>query len=80
MTELTVVHGLTRNRLAAPQWTAQLAHDQGVLVEMHALPDERRAPAVGAAVAVRRQRPDAPAQQLALEQLGVDREGAFAHH
>jgi hypothetical protein len=72
VTTLGVAHGLDGHRGVAALWAAELA-DNGatVLVEMHPLPHQRGAAAVGAAIAIGRQDSHAVAQEDALEPLDV---------
>jgi len=61
VTVLAVANELGRQRLLAAQLPAELAHDAPLapLVEVHLLARQRRAPAVGAAIAIGLQRTDA---------------------
>jgi hypothetical protein len=52
---------------SAAAGAAELAHDRLSRVDVDPLADERCPPAVGAAIAARRERADALAQELALE-------------
>ena len=72
MAVLGVAHDLGRDRGLAAQRAAELADDApGASVQVDVLAHERRAPAVGAAIAVGLQRADAATQQDALELLDV---------
>ena len=73
MAVLEVAHDLARHRRLAAQRAAQLADDalRARLVQVDLLAGQRRAPAVGAAVAVGLQGADAAAQQHALELLDM---------
>src|SRR5438105_4879793 len=72
---LAVAHELGGDGGLATQGAAQLAHDPlaAPLVEVHVLARERRAPAVGAAVAVGLEHVEAAPEELALELLDVAR-------
>src|SRR5271166_1658202 len=76
---LGMAHELARHGRLAPQRPAELADDAlpAAVVEVELLADQRRAPAVHAAVAVGLERSDAPLQQHALEWL---REGGARDH
>jgi hypothetical protein len=63
---LGVQDGLDAVGLGAPRGTAERA-EHVVRVQVDALADERRAAAVGTAVTVAGERPQALAQELALE-------------
>ena len=73
MAVLAVPDDLARQRGLAAARTAQLADDPVLapVVHVDALAGQRRAPAVGAAVAVGLQRADAATQQHALELLDM---------
>jgi hypothetical protein len=73
MPVLAVAHELRGQRLLAAPGTAQGAHDAllAVAVEVHVLARQRRAPAVGASVAVGLQCPEALAQEHALELFDI---------
>lgn len=72
VSELAVANRLTGEREGATQLTAQLAHDALLaLVDMYALPHERGAPTVDAAMAIGGERSDATLQQEALELLDI---------
>lgn len=67
---LARVHGLGTLGVSPAPKTAQLAHDRTQLEAIDPLTLERRAVAIGAAMPVHLQRPDAAAKQLALEVRG----------
>ena len=79
MAVLAVADDLAGDRALATQQAAQLADDpvRAPVVEMDVLAGQRRAPAVGAALAVGLERAEAAAQQVALELLDVDRRRAI---
>ncbi len=68
MTVLAVTHDLARDRRLAPQRAAELADEPAVtaVVDVHVLASQRRAPAVGAAVAIGLELADAATQQVPL--------------
>src|SRR5579884_1840436 len=76
--ELGPVHRLRRRRLGALAATAQRAQHAATLVEVDALPHQRRPAALAAPAAPRDQPPDAAAQQPPLQLRSVGEE-ALAH-
>jgi hypothetical protein len=75
---LEVAHALAAGRLLAAERPTQLADDRVAGVQMDAFADERRAAAVGAAMAVGRERPNAAPQQQALQLGDLSGDGATA--
>jgi hypothetical protein len=72
VTELEVAHGLARRRLLAGESPAQLTDDPvPVLVLMHPLADQRRAPAVDTAMPVSRECAQTATQQQTFEHFHV---------
>jgi hypothetical protein len=72
MAQLAVAHELGQQRSGATQLAAQLAHDPGgALIDVDALPDERGALAVEAAMAVGCERSHSAPQEIALELLHI---------
>src|SRR4051812_16477713 len=75
-----VAHGLARHRRVPAQLAAELADEPrrapgAVLVEVHLLPDQRRAAAVGALRSPRLELAEPAHHQLALELLDVILDG-----
>src|ERR1039457_1692521 len=70
---LGVAHDLARHRRLRAKRPAELAPETSAtpVIQMDVLADQRRSPAVHAAVAVLLERAEAVAQQQALELLGV---------
>src|ERR1700760_3120210 len=81
MPVLAVAHGLAGDGRLAPQRAAQLADDPtaATVVEVDVLAGQRRAPAVGAAIAVGLERADAAAQEEALELLYMGHRRSHRH-
>jgi hypothetical protein len=73
LTVLAVAHDLTRHGRLATQRAAELADEAAgaSVVDVHVLPDQRRAPAIGALVAIGLQLAHAAPQQEALELVCV---------
>ena len=76
---LGVAHELGARDVAAVGRAAQLACHGPVLVVMHPLPRQRRAPAVRACLAVAGELPQALAQQTPLEVGGHERRQEAGH-